>query len=190
MVQMTGKTDAGLAGGMGAVRERMRRELGDPVFDAWIGPLNLESFDSDELKIGAAKPFVRNWVANHYVARIEKAFRAEGFAPASLSIVMCGAAAPAIGGAMSARGPAPGLTEPAASVSYLPPRSEAAARNDDDKGLWNRMLHPQQTFDSFIPGAANEFGHGAAQAPLPTASRPIFRCSTSMAASASARPIC
>ena len=58
-----------------AVRERMRRELGDPVFDAWIGPLNLESFDADELKIGAAKPFVRNWVANHYVARIEKAFR-------------------------------------------------------------------------------------------------------------------
>jgi len=38
-----------------AVRERMRRELGDPVFEAWIGPLSLESFDHDELKIGAAK---------------------------------------------------------------------------------------------------------------------------------------
>jgi chromosomal replication initiator protein len=25
------------------------------------------------------------------------------------------------------------------------------------------MLHPQQTFDSFIPGAANQFGHGAAK---------------------------
>ena len=25
------------------------------------------------------------------------------------------------------------------------------------------MLHPQQTFDSFIPGRANEFGHGAAR---------------------------
>ena len=71
-----------------AVRERMRRELGDPVFEAWIGPLSLESFDHDELKIGAAKPFVRNWVANHYVARIERAFRAEGAEPASLSIVI------------------------------------------------------------------------------------------------------
>ena len=39
-----------------AVSERMRRELGDPVFEAWIGPLSLESFDHDELKIGAAKP--------------------------------------------------------------------------------------------------------------------------------------
>ncbi|HRU07402.1 MAG TPA: DnaA N-terminal domain-containing protein [Candidatus Brocadiia bacterium] len=58
-----------------AVRERMRRELGDAVFEAWIGPLSLESADHDELKIGAAKPFVRNWVANHYIARIERAFR-------------------------------------------------------------------------------------------------------------------
>src|ERR1700727_1887843 len=70
------------------VRERMRRELGDPVFEAWIGPLSLESCDKDELKIGATKPFVRNWVANHYVARIERAFRAEGAEPASLSIVI------------------------------------------------------------------------------------------------------
>src|ERR1700743_332880 len=70
------------------VRERMRRELGDPVFEAWIGPLNLESFERDELKIGAVKPFVRNWVANHYVPRIERAFRAEGFTPSAIAIVM------------------------------------------------------------------------------------------------------
>src|ERR1700733_3369626 len=71
-----------------AVRERMRRELGDPVFEAWIGPLSLESCDKDELKIGATKPFVRNWVANHYVAPIERPSRAEGADPASLSIVL------------------------------------------------------------------------------------------------------
>ncbi len=41
----------------------------------------------------------------------------------------------------------------------------AQSREDEDrKGLWNRMLHPPQTFDSFIPGPANEFGHGAARA--------------------------
>src|SRR6185312_2096150 len=143
-----------------AVRERMRRELGDPVFEAWIGPLNLESFEKDELKIGAAKPFVRNWVANHYVARIERAFRAEGAEPVSLSIVMA-TALPSIGSnALSSREP---VELPASNVSYLPPRAE---RSEDDgaKGLWTRMLHPQQTFDSFIPGRANEFGHGAARA--------------------------
>ena len=130
------------------VRERLRRELGDPVFDAWIGPLTLEGFDKDELRIGAAKPFVRNWVTNHYVARIERAFRAEGAEPASLTIVLV-TPQPAVGGGLAKE---PVRTElPAAPVSYLPKR---AAKNTTApiKGLWNRMLHPQQTFDSFIPG--------------------------------------
>ncbi|MBV9550933.1 MAG: chromosomal replication initiator protein DnaA [Alphaproteobacteria bacterium] len=139
----------------GLVRERLRRELGDAVFEAWIAPLSLEGFERDELSIGAAKPFVRNWVANHYVPRIERAFRAEGFNPASITIVM---AAPSIGAnVMPAREPAE-----TATVSYLPPR-ETAPADDSAKSLWNRMLHPQQTFDSFIPGAANAFGHGAAR---------------------------
>src|SRR6185437_1766965 len=141
-----------------AVRERMRRELGDPVFDAWIGPLSLESFERDELKIGAAKPFVRNWVANHYVARIERAFRAEGAEPASISIVISSQTAVAGGVTREA------ATQPqsSASISYLSP--PARAEEDGARGLWTRMLHPQQTFDSFIPGRANEFGHGAARA--------------------------
>src|SRR6201995_4941273 len=101
MGQMTGKPmRSDWRAAWGAVRGRLPGELGEPVFDAWIGPLSLETFDADELKIGAAKPFVRNWVANHYVARIEKAFMAEGFHPASLSIVISAAPAPTIGAAI------------------------------------------------------------------------------------------
>src|ERR1700754_2632590 len=125
-----------------AVRERMRRELGDPVFEAWIGPLSLKSSEKDELKIGAPKPFVRNWVANHYVARIERAFRAEGAEPVSLSIVMA-APPPSIGSNALRDMPAADL--PASNVSYLPPRAESR-EEDTAKGLWTRMLHPQQTF--------------------------------------------
>ncbi|MGA7713341.1 MAG: chromosomal replication initiator protein DnaA [Rhizomicrobium sp.] len=141
------------------VRERLRRELGDPVFDAWIGPLTLEGFDKDELRIGAAKPFLRNWVTNHYMARIERAFRAEGAEPASLTIVLI-TPQPAVGGGLIKE---PLRAElPSAQVSYLP-NTGAEEHNGANKGLWNRMLHPQQTFDSFIPGTSNEFGHGAAR---------------------------
>jgi chromosomal replication initiator protein len=152
-----GKSMPDWRAGWALVRERMRRELGDAVFDAWIAPLSLESFDSDELKIGAAKPFVRNWVANHYVVRIEKAFRAEGFAPSAINIVISVAPAPVIGAAIARE--AQPLEAAPASVSYLSPRNEGV----EDKSLWNRMLHPQQTFESFIPGGVNQFGHGAAR---------------------------
>lgn len=84
------------------VRERLRKELGDPVFDAWIAPLTLESWEKDELKLGATKPFVRNWVATHYVARIERAFRAEGCEPSSLSVIVnVPASAPAVAAGVS-----------------------------------------------------------------------------------------
>ena len=141
------------------VRERLRRELGDPVFDAWIGPLTLDGTDKDELRIGAAKPFVRNWVANHYVTRIERAFSAEDAEPASLSIVVSNA--PAVATAISKE---PVRIEPPLAPSSYPPRSEGEEVGAAPKGLWTRMLHPQQTFESFIPGTSNEFGHGAVRA--------------------------
>jgi chromosomal replication initiator protein len=143
-----------------AARERLRRELGDPVFDAWIGPLTLEGFEKDEVRIGAAKPFLRNWVANHYVARIERALKAEGAEAQSISIVLAQAKTQ-IGSQVARDAAEP---QPAASVSYLPPRSaEASPETDESKGLWNRMLHPAQTFDSFIAGSVNEFGYRAAR---------------------------
>ncbi len=139
-------------------RERLRRELGDPIFEAWIGPLTLEGFEKNEVRIGAGKPFLRNWVANHYMARIERALKAEGTDPQSISIVLA-QSKPQIGGQLvreSAEQPQ------AASVSYLPQR-ENAVETDESKGLWTRMLHPTQTFDSFIPGSVNEFGYRAAR---------------------------
>jgi len=146
------------------VRERLRKELGDPIFEAWIAPLSLESWDKDELKIGAAKPFVRNWVANHYIARIERAFRAENAEPASLTIIVN--AAPSQVATQVSKEPVhitPQAALPPSNVSYMPNVTPDPATGAT-QGLWSRMLHPQQTFDSFIPGTANEFGHGAARA--------------------------
>jgi chromosomal replication initiator protein len=136
--------------------------LGDAVFDAWIAPLTLEGCDSGEVRIGAAKPFVRSWVANHYMARLDRAFRAEGTQPASISIVLSKPQV-AIGGNV-VREPAVMPQPSAAILSYAPARTEAVEQMDPTKGLWTRMLHPQQTFDSFVPGTANEFGHTATRA--------------------------
>jgi chromosomal replication initiator protein len=139
-------------------RERLRRELGDAVFDAWIGPLTLDSWDSDELQIGASKPFVRNWVSNHYVARIERALRAEGGDPTTISIVLS-VAKPVVGGGLAREAM---RSEPAAAYGGRGVDEESSG--EVTKGLWTRMLHPQQTFDSFIAGPANEFGLSAARA--------------------------
>jgi chromosomal replication initiator protein len=141
-----------------AARERLRRELGDAVFDAWIAPLVLAAFEKDEITLAAPKPFHQNWVDKQYVGRIERALRSEGGEPASLTI---GLVAPAIG----VRAPKEASPEPEpASISYLRGDAAGADKPDTRRGLSNRLLNPAQSFDSFIPGPANDFGFRAARA--------------------------
>jgi len=139
-------------------RERLRRELGDAVFEAWIGPLTLDAFDKDEVRIGTTKPFIRTWVAERHVTRIERALRAEGADPASITIVLT-LPKPVVGGGL-AREP---VRSEASTIVIGPGAGDEEPAGEAAKGLWTRMLHPQQTFESFVAGPANEFGLTAAK---------------------------
>lgn len=141
------------AGLWAAARERMRREMGDATFDAWIAPLTLVGADKDEVRIGAPKQFHRNWVANQHLRRIEGALKAEGAKFSSVALVVVSAQQPAIGAGI-ARAAEP-LKE------FTAPEPE---KNDARRSLTHRMLNPAQTFESFIAGPANNFGFRAAQA--------------------------
>jgi chromosomal replication initiator protein len=144
-------------------RARIRRELGDTLFETWIGPLTLESWNSDEIRIGARNPFLRDWVSSRYVSKIEAALQAEGARVRSINIVLA-PSSPTVGGNI-AREAQPADAATVATVSYLPARAEGTgADTDSGKGLWTRVLHPTQTFESFIAGPTNEFGYGAARA--------------------------
>jgi chromosomal replication initiator protein len=144
-----------------AARERLRRELGEATFDAWIASLSLISFEGNEIKIGATKAFARNWVANHYAMRIERALQAEGANPASLCIVHMDGPQPAVAGGVIRE-----VERPSATISFVRPAGSDGSGNEPEsiKGLWNRMLHPQQTFDGFIAGPENDFAAQAARA--------------------------
>ncbi len=141
-----------------ASKERLRRELGDAVYDAWLAQLSLLSFEKSELKIAAPRLFIRNWVANQYLSRIERALRAEGGEPTSISIVLAPAA---VGGAL-VREEAP--RRQAATVSTLPVTPRAAEQAEARGSLARREMDPTQNFDSFVTGGTNEFVHAAARA--------------------------
>ena len=140
-----------------AARERIRRELGDAVFDAWISSLVLVDFASGEIKIGAPRPFARNWVANQYSSRIERALRAEGGEPASVSIVLAPLKS------SSEAGP---VAKPDASRAPTPVARlhEPERTGEQRRGLNSRVLDPMQNFENFVAGPSNEFGYRAARA--------------------------
>jgi len=140
-----------------ATKERLRRELGEAVYDAWLAQLALLSFEKSELRIAAPRMFIRNWVANQYLARIERALRAEGAEPESISIVL---APPSVGGSV-VREEAPRRV---ATVSPLPVTPRISPPADARGNFFRREMEPAQTFESFIAGGTNEFVHAAARA--------------------------
>jgi chromosomal replication initiator protein len=143
----------------GTARETLRRELGDPMFETWIRPLQLVSADGSEVKLGAPTMFVRNWVASHHLARIERALRGAGAPFQSISLLLA-VPRPVMG--------APAAQEPriAAVPPVVPPGDYARGEQGAETrpGLGNRVFNASQTFDSFVVGPANEFAYGAARA--------------------------
>jgi len=148
-----------------AARVKLRRALGGPVFDAWLGKLTLLNFERDEIRFVAPKAFVRNWVQNNYACRLEKALRAEGGNPKSITIVVAEPVAPSIGGGLLKESPAEPLS---ATVTVLP--QPAALQPDENRSgaahaqaLLFRAPDPQQTFAGFVTGTANQLAAKAAR---------------------------
>jgi chromosomal replication initiator protein len=132
-------------------RERMRREMGDAVFDAWIRSLSFISAEGTDVKIGALTPFARNWVAGHHVQRIERALAAESGQAVTINLVV----------APQRPSVAPVVTPPREPVVAQVTESEKA---EGRRILSTKILQNAQTFESFVPGPANEFAFRAAKA--------------------------
>ena len=141
-----------------AVLDRLRIEYGQGIFDTWIAPLSLSKASAGQVCLSAPRRLVRDYVASHYAARLERAFTALAPDFTSLEIIVA---------ADTAR-PSP---RPAVGAGLRPPPppqggpGDAASRNPGGslQGLWDRQPDPQQSFSSFVVGPANEFAFKAVQ---------------------------
>ncbi|HEX3487256.1 MAG TPA: chromosomal replication initiator protein DnaA [Micropepsaceae bacterium] len=143
----------------GTVRDRLRLEFGQGIFDTWIAPLSLTGVESGHVRLAAPSRLVRDYVASHHAARLERAFAAVAPEFASLDIVI---AFPDTRSGVAAKTSTVPL---APRANPLPAGSRAIANipGASLQGLWDRMPDPAQSFASFVVGAANEFAFKAAQ---------------------------
>ena len=128
-------------------RERLRRDMGDAVFDAWIRPLSFVSAEGADVKLGAFTPFARNWVASHHLQRIERALSGESGAAVTVELVI-------VEQCVTMPAGAPASTVP---VAHFEDGKETAGGN----GLSQKVLNPSQTLGAFIAGPRH-FAHLAA----------------------------
>ena len=143
----------------GAVRDRLRLEVGQGIFDTWISPLSFAGAEAGHVRLSAPSRLVRDYVASHHAARLERAFAnvAPEFASLDVMIALSEAritAVPKIVPAPQAARPA--HTAPVGGTAGKPPGASL-------QGLWDRQPDPAQSFATFVVGASNEFAFKAAQ---------------------------
>jgi len=140
-----------------SVRDRLRIEFGQGIFDTWIAPLSLAGASEGHVKLQAPRRLIRDYVALHHVTRMERAFAAASSDFVSLEIAV---AEP------RASDPRPGfgapLPRPAVHVP-LPSNAPAKGHGASLQGLWDRQPDPSQSFAGFVTGPSNEFAFKAAQ---------------------------
>lgn len=149
------------------VRARLKAGVGEDVFTSWFARLELEEIVEDVVHLSAPTRFLCSWVQSNYADRILEAFRqdAEEVSRIQVTLRVNGQARPRLAPAMAepAANEAAGPVAAAAPQPVSPPRlvrDNSAAKGD---ALAGSAIDPRMTFDSFVPGEANEMALGVAR---------------------------
>ena len=145
-----------------AVRDRLRLEVGQGIFDSWIAPLSLTGLKDGHVSLSAPSRLVRDYVASHYAARIERSFAAVTVEFASLEITSAFSDARPV---LTHRPGTAGMAQRPSPSSAAGNTSNGSAKGSAPslQGLWDRQPDPGQSFASFVVGVSNEFACKAAQ---------------------------
>jgi chromosomal replication initiator protein len=118
-------------------QRRLRNDLPEKDFDAWIAPLRATHWAEGELTLETPSAFFRDWLRRNFLPALEQAVTSASGGTATVNLVVNRALdVPVPAGATPRRKDVP-------AVSVVPTR---------------------YSFDNFVVGASNQVAHGAARA--------------------------
>ena len=139
------------------VAQRLRVELGDDLFTSWFGRMDAEDHSNLRLIVSVPTRFLKSWIENHYVAKLQKIAEVEFGQLDSILVRVRGQVAPQRNVEVAERY----VEVPRASFDDVRATVTATA-NFLTQGERNTTLDSSQTFDSFVVGTSNQLAHAAA----------------------------
>ncbi|MEO8716383.1 MAG: chromosomal replication initiator protein DnaA [Acetobacteraceae bacterium] len=158
------------------IRTRLKSEVGDGEFHSWLRHMTLAGLDGDEITVQLPNRFHRDWVRDHYGARISALWQAENASVrrVDIRVGVSGALVVEEGGDGPIVSPALLRTKAAARVE-----AKADAKADDRPDPRTEAALDQRfTFEGFVVGKPNEFAYACArrvaERPASTGFNPLF----------------
>ena len=151
------------------VKQRLRAELGDDVFNSWFARVEFEEADKGTVYLSVPTRFLKSWILAHYIERLAALWKTERADLVRIELL--------VRGTVRARTPPhpekPTAAAAPASVVALP--VAAQPRGAEPEGsLGGSPVDPRYTFETFCEGAANRVVYAAARAVAETPSGTQF----------------
>jgi chromosomal replication initiator protein len=149
------------------IQQRLRAELGDDLFNSWFGRMELDGFSASQLLLSVPTRFLKNWVENHYLAKIQKAAAAEfeGIQQVTLRVRTQGQpVGQSVGQSASANGVDRGGPRPVARAATLPGSDNGALASITTPLSLHDLpeADASQSFETFAIGPSNQLACAAA----------------------------
>jgi chromosomal replication initiator protein len=144
-----------------AACDHLRKVLHPDVFSRWIEVIEPGTLEDRTLSLMVGNNFYQTWLEENYLSLIQSAVTAVSGESYSITF--------AIGRRTT---PLPEEVEPVAEIKPAARRHPAAPRTGG-----NPVFNPRFTFDDFVVGSSNNFGHAAALAVAQSPARaynPLF----------------
>ena len=155
------------------VSHRLKTELGEAKWRAWIKPLLLEAFTEDQLTLRASTSFLRDRVHSNYLDKIRLLAAAQTGARPNVRILLANEGhsqpfSPLNSQTAAGENVAEMTSDPAGAEKHgqsasRPLRFSHAQNSDSDKSPSIEGLDTRFTFENFVVGAPNQLAFAIAK---------------------------
>jgi chromosomal replication initiator protein len=147
------------------VKDRLRTELGDDVFNSWFGRMELETVDKAIVRLSVPTRFLRNWIQSHYSERVLAKWQEEDPEVTRLEMSVRSAAIRPLATKPKPLQPVAPLREgrDGTGIAGAPEMRASVPLMSVHEALGGSPLDPRLSFESFIVGRSNTLAHAAAK---------------------------
>jgi chromosomal replication initiator protein len=145
------------------VKERLRAEVGDDIYQSWFARMDIERIDQDTARLSVPTRFLKSWIESHYVDRVLACWKAEN---PEVQKIEVGVRSAVIRTAMPKQKPAEAIDpvqgiRPKSDLGDTRPAFGPVSTGHD--ALGGSPLDLRLTFDTFVIGRSNTLAHAAAR---------------------------
>jgi chromosomal replication initiator protein len=145
------------------VRERLKSNVGDDIFNSWFARMELEAAEGDTVRLSVPTRFLKSWVQSHYVDRLLTCWQDELTTVARIELTVRSAVLKPLPPKPKAAEIAPHTHDRREiKIGMEPPRAAAPISAAHD-ALGGSPLDPRLSFETFVVGRSNTLAHAAAK---------------------------